>query len=868
MPVMSEWRKDWLGVKTGGGGRRAAALLIAAALGITSPDAGAVAGQDHAGMIGPKAARVVTDWTVTPTGSLTPVSPLPLRMIWAPDGTHLLLSCSAHRGYVLQVVDAAHGTLLQTTEMPKGQSLFVGLAYSRDGRRAYASGGGDDEVHVFTVAPNGSLRADGDIPISLSRSGSSTPGSAFPAGIALSTDGRFAYVVLNIAHALGIVDLSGRRLARTVPVGGYPYDVAVVRRRIVVTNWADATAEVLDERTLRRIALVPVGHHPSAIAAWGAEVAIANANDDSVSLFSIDDPQDVSTIPVGRGPLLSSSPQDLAFSGGEDRLYVALAGDNAIGVIGLDSHGGRLLGRIPTGWYPTAVRVDEHRHAVVALSAKGFGAGPNATGVYPDPARRAGPYQDEYDNAAPDRDVLSMMHGLLSRFAFPNEADLARDSQRVAGDDRPASPGQALPPAARNIEHVIYIIRENRTYDQVFGDESIGDGDPQVTLFGRDITPNAHALAERFGLFDNFYVDAEGSSDGHNWSLAANASDYTERTKDQLHRAYDFEGASEINKAPGGYLWDAAAAAAITYRDYGEWFSLSPQWGGAALRIISASTPWDGPVTTNYLTSLEPQSMFLRYGSKGSATLPAGCVFALPAQRLDDDRVSPALVGHYDTRYRAFDLRYPDVDREAEWQREFDAFVAHHDLPRLEIVRLGNDHTMGAPVGGYTPQAMVADNDLALGRLVDAVSHSPYWASTAIFVVEDDASNGADHVDAHRSPMLAISPYSARPRPAADHSFADTAALLKTIELLLGLKPMSHFDAAANPIATAFQGRFDDRPYDARPERISTTEKNEVDDAAAHASLRLDFLHPDAADPDELNAIITAAVRRSHSDPP
>ena len=824
---------------------------------------GATALRDHVGMLGAKRARLVTDWTVTPAGAATTVGPSPMRAVWAPDGEHLLVGSSGYAMSALQVVEAATGRVSQTVKLPPSQGLFLGLAYSADGRHAYAAGGGDDLLHTYTVAADGTLKSDGDISVASAgprdAAGVSLFGdvAAFPAGIAVSSDGRSLYVALNEMHALGVVDLTARKLVRTAPVGGFPYDVAVSHGRIIVTNWADASATVLDEKTLDRVGQAVTGRHPTGIAVDGRRVAIANANDDTVSLFMVDDPRHVTTIPVGHGELESSSPQDLAFSADGKRLYVALAGDNAIGVVDLAGPKGKLIGRIPTGWYPTGVRFDAKRNAILAISGKGYGSGPNATGVYPDPSRRSGPFQDGYQNADPELSVTNMMKGLVTRIPAPSAEELARATEEVRRDDRPASPGVKLPAEAAKIDHVIYIIRENRTYDQVFGDEAFADGDPEVTLFGREVTPNAHALVERFGLWDNFYVDADGSADGHNWSLAADASDYTERTMLQPGRTYDYEGASEIAKTPGKYLWDVAAEAGVSYRDYGEWYSLDRELAGNYGRAIAAGTECEGPVSTNYLGTAKTWHML-----PGPAVGP-GQVVCLPKQRLDDEKIQPRLAGHFDPKFRSWDLQYSDVDREAEWKREFDHFVAEGNLPRLEILRLGNNHTMGGALGGYTPQAMVADNDLALGRLVEAVSHSKYWESTAIFVVEDDASNGADHVDAHRSPMLVISAYGSHRAPMADHSFADTAGLLKTIEALLGLKPMSHFDAVANPMSTAFAGPFDPRPFDALPARISTTAKNTVNDAAARAARRMDFIHPDAVEPEDLNGNIAVAAKNA-----
>ncbi|HWC65018.1 MAG TPA: alkaline phosphatase family protein, partial [Thermoanaerobaculia bacterium] len=368
----------------------------------------------------------------------------------------------------------------------------------------------------------------------------------------------------------------------------------------------------------------------------------------------------------------------------------------------------------------------------------------------------------------------------------------------------PAPPREKLRPAFRKIRHIVYVIRENRTYDQVFGDDARGNGDPSLVLFGERVTPNAHALARTFSLLDNFYCNAEVSADGHNWSAAAFANDYVEKTYPDSYSgrgwAYDYDGSNPLGRPRGGYIWDAAAKAGISYRSYG-WF------------VDTASDPPS--------TSVE------------------------------------GLVGRFDPAYRGWDLSYSDLDRIEEWAREFRQFEKNGDLPRLEIVYLPNDHTAGIAPGKKTPFAMVAENDLALGRLVDAVTHSRYFADTAIFVLEDDAQSGPDHVDSHRSPVLVVSPYT--PRAAVDSRQYSTAAVLGTIEAILGLSPMSQYDAAAAPMAFEFSGPFDPAPFSATPARVPLGEKNPS--AAKGASAELDFRRPDAIPDAALNDILYRAVQ-------
>jgi hypothetical protein len=372
-----------------------------------------------------------------------------------------------------------------------------------------------------------------------------------------------------------------------------------------------------------------------------------------------------------------------------------------------------------------------------------------------------------------------------------------------------------------------------------------------LTLFPRANTPNLHALAERFALLDNFYADAEVSADGHNWTDSADASDYNEKMWPQdyspgagRNRGYDFEAGSTINLSPGGYLWDAAAKAGVSYRDYGEFYaSTSP-----TIITQTASAPCAGPVATSYV----------------GRTIPSGNVLCFSPSTIVT-ATTPNLAGHVDPQFRGYDLRYSDDDRVSEWAREFHQFVISGTLPQLEILRLPNDHTAGTRPGFPTPQAFVAQNDAAVGRVVDIVSHSSVWASTAIFVTEDDAQNGPDHVDAHRTESLVISPYTSRSYPCVDHTLYDTAAMLRTIELILGLSPLSQYDANAMPMWRAFTSAPDPGPYSAPAESIPLTQTNALSAYGAHASALMDFSREDRAPEEVLNRVIWHAIKGAYT---
>ncbi|HEY2473789.1 MAG TPA: alkaline phosphatase family protein, partial [Candidatus Cybelea sp.] len=357
--------------------------------------------------------------------------------------------------------------------------------------------------------------------------------------------------------------------------------------------------------------------------------------------------------------------------------------------------------------------------------------------------------------------------------------------------------------SSNRIKHVIYIIKENRTYDQILGDIAGGNGDPKLTFFGRTVTPNEHAIAERFGLFDNSYTSGEVSDPGHDWSDAAFANDYVERVWPAAYggRADGDDTGEGFGAAMprGGYIWDAAARAHVSFRDYGE--------------MIKAGG---------------------RFETSPEVT-------------------APTLDHRYDPKYIGWNLDYSDLDRYTEWKREFDQFIARGNLPQFEYLWLPNDHTSGSKPGKLTPAAYIAQNDYAVGRVVDAISHSPVWRSSAIFIIEDDSQDGADHVSAQRTTMYVASPYTAG---GVRHEHYTTQSILRTIESILGIPPLSTYDAMAVPLYAAFTTRADLRPYVAIHPKIDITARNRKTAYAATLSTALDFSRPDATPPGVLREII------------
>jgi YVTN family beta-propeller protein len=586
-----------------------------------------------------------------------------------------------------------------------------------------------------------------------------------------------------------------------------------------VSNWGEQSVSVVETASASLRRTIPVGTHPSALALSPSrgELYVANTDSDTISVIDTTVEAVKRTINLAPYPdaRQGSSPNALAISG--DRLYVANAGNNDVAVVQLGSED-VLAGLIPTAWYPAAIAVAPDGSELYIANAKGLGAGPNADGPSP------------YRNDTPATQfVASMALGTLSIVPAPTQDELDRYTARVVAnngfDERgqvhvAAAPAQQVIPRRPGdpspIKHVIYVIKENRTYDQILGSLGKGNGDPTLNLFDDSSAPNTRELARRFVTLDNFYADAEVSADGWSWSTAASANTYVQKTwpasYSARNRPYDFEATTPA-AAPGddpdrAYLWDRLDQAGIAFRSYGIW-------------IVGDGTV--APIARN-------------------------------------------LSRHTYLSYPGYDPYTSDQTRIDEWLAEFSQFAQDGSLPTVELVRLPNDHTFGTRPGVPTPRAYIADNDLALGRLVEAVSTSPYWAESAIFVVEDDAQNGADHVDAHRTVALVISPYTQTGR--VDSTFYSSSSMLRTIELIVGLPPMTQFDAAATPMLASFTDTADSRPYSALVPAQPLDELNAIDAPMAAESLAMDFSAEDRAPDEALNAAIWKSVHGSSSQMP
>jgi YVTN family beta-propeller protein len=757
-------------------------------------------------------------WSLKPAGRQVRLGDLPVQIAVHPTEPVLAILHAGYGEHEVVTASATTGKIIGRVSFP---SSFSGLVWSGDGKRLFVGGGFDDKIYRFECA-DGLLSKKTVFGYPSGGGGN----GRVPAGLALSKDGKTLYVAAAFGQSVGRFDAESGVFRDEVALdgGGHPYGLALdeTHNRLYVSLWSKARVAVVDTQTFTIHTQWATQEHPNEmlLAHAGKILFVANANRNTVTVIDTEAGKAIETIGTAIDPKAppGSTPSSLALSPDESLLLVSNANTNNLAVVNVKDPGGSApLGFIPTGWYPTSVRLSRDGKTIFVANGKGGTSRANRDGPRPGFAGGRNPLQ-EY--------IGGLFPGTLSVISMPAPRQMAGYSQTVyecsplkQGDPNAVTgaapaPGHPIPAkvgALSPIRYVLYIIKENRTYDQVFGDMKQGNGDANLCLFPESITPNHHALASEFVLLDNFYVESEVSADGHEWTMGAYATDFVERLWPLGYRGdrrvpYPAEGAQDEAARPaGGYLWDKAAAKGVSYRSYGEFVE-------------------------NGRTAREP----------GTAKVKA-------------------LEGHFDPMFRGFDMDYPDVKRAERFLEELAGFEKAGEMPQLSVIRLPNDHTSGTSPGRYTVPACVGDNDLALGQLVEGLSKSRFWKQMAIFVVEDDAQNGSDHVDAHRTVALAISPYIKR--HSVDSTRYSTSSMLRTMELILGLEPMSQFDAAARPMYNSFTATADYSPYVHRPAKVDIKAKNTRNAPMAEVSARLDLEVEDRADDLLFNEIIWKAVK-------
>jgi DNA-binding beta-propeller fold protein YncE len=808
-----------------------------------------------------------------------------------------------------------------STERSTHQSYFIGLAFSSDGRHLYASMGSITDptgenppntgngiaVYKFAdgqVTPESFIKiapqpiAEGkEVAFELRKTpeGTAIP---YPAGFAVlpNAAGDRLLIANNLSdNAIVLDSRSGKILqsfdlsrSRYMP-SAYPYGVVVNKQatKAWVSLWNGSEVAELDlnsgkvARWLRLLgssSSITPSAHPSAMLLSPNEdtlyVAMSNAEAVMAVDLRVGLPLHIYSTNFSENEAPGSAVIALALTADGKRLYAAIPSLDAIALFETqyDEHPydsaelERPIGFIPTEWYPSALAIADND--LLIATAKGEGSGPNKmkAKVQIGPYHRDNPY------------IATLIGGSIQRLKLTDiDKNVEAYTRQVEEDNLLKSdPGKIEFAVGKNpIRHVIYVLKENRTYDQILGDLPAGDGDRSLTMYGKNITPNEHKLALQFGVLDNFYDSGEVSGDGHLWSTAATTSDYNEKTWPIAYRGkertYDFmgdvagafpleQGIPDVDDPATGFLWDNLAKNRLSYRIYGE-FVAAVWCKNEKAEAATGGTPSASSETCPVAEIKPGDPLPANVGNPRGG--PSPWPWVIPQMK----RMRPAkaaLRDHYDPQFPDFNTDYPDQLRADEFLREFDGFVkakgTAQELPQFTLLYLPNDHTGGTRPGKATPQASVADNDLALGRVVDAVSHSPYWDDTAIFVVEDDAQNGADHVDAHRSIALVISKYAPRtPQAFVAHNFYTTVSMIHTMETLLGLPPMNVFDAHAPLMAPLFSGPGTQPPYPVDDKNLRSGliyKVNGRNAPGAKESAKMNFSRPDAIDTKKLNAIL------------
>jgi len=809
---------------------------------------------------GNPAQRVVTGKFISAPEDQTEVGSEPINLVQSPDGRFIVATNVGFREQ-LSVLDAKTGKLVSRKEFlargRQNKGLYYGLAFRQDGARTilYASQGAEDLVGVYELSEDGTLKE-------LPKLADKAPaGAGIPhhvTGLALSADGQTLYAVNNQSNdkngfsgSVSLIDVTGAKPNRDIKLGAFPYDVAAITKgdnagkRLFVSCERDGLVQAVDTET-GKVEDIRAGGGTTSLLLNREQTRLyaTNSLGDTLTVIDTASNKVLETILLRQGDLRGlpgASPLGMAFGADESKLFVALADMNAVAVVDLANH--RVDGLIEAGWYPTSVCVSADGQRLFVANAKGVQVrNPNDVKV------------KNWDQYAPN-----ILEGTVSM--QPIDAllkDLPNSTKRVLTNN--LSSDHIADNLAKNfrhpaIKHVIYVIKENRTYDQVFGDIPNGNGDEKICLFPKAVTPNQHALAQRFELLDNFYVCAEVSEDGWVWSTSGMANAYVERNVPYNYsrrgRSYDTEGGNngtpvdlrglrDMSSIPNGTLWDQAAKKNISYRDYGFFVS-----GGKEEKKASGL-------------------------------------------KEDDDEEAPTqkvLLGHTCFDFKQFDLTYPDSEaykklglkpwpsqttsfgahkdssRMGTFRREFEEFEKNGNLPGLVLMRLPRNHTAGTSEGESTPRACVADNDYAVGELVDMVSHSRFWKDTMICVLEDDAQAGFDHIDCHRSPALVISPYVERGK--VDSRFYNTDSMLRTMEIALGIPAHNQYIAAASPIDVFTREEKNAEPYDAiLPDKDIVGGFNRGDAYRSEDSRKLISLYRENSAPDvELNDILWGSMK-------
>ena len=760
-----------------------------------------------------KSVRLPNGWHLTPVGKSLPLGDLPLNLVVSPTKKYLAVTNNGQSVQSIQLIDVKTQKVLHSKVIPKS---WFGLCFSADEKFLYASGGNDNRILKYAISNNKLVLSD-----SITLGGKSHLVS--PAGIAIDDKRNLLYVVTKEDNSLYIVDLAGKSTKKKLKIGAEGFTCLLSRdkKELYISVWGGDKVLVLNTDTQTFIDSVAVGDNPNDmfLSKSGQHLYVANANDNSVSVLDIKARKQLEVLNAALYPDApsGSTSNSVALSGDEKTLYIANADNNCLAVYDVAKPGfSKSKGFIPAGWYPTSVKVIGN--TIYVANGKGFSSQANPYG--PNPARTREDVIFQKGDTTKPREVQyigGLFKGTLSIIPTPSEKQLAAYSQ-IVYENTPynkdkeklavGEPGNPIPMKVGDpspIKYVFYIIKENRTYDQVLGDVKEGNGDTSLVLFGEHVTPNQHKLVKEFVLLDNFYVDGEVSADGHNWSLGAYATDFLEKTWPTSYGGrgggYYAEGNREIANNKGGFFWDLCKRNNVSYRTYGEF-------------------------ADDYKPNI------------------------------------PVLQGHFCPYYTSWDQSVRDTTRVSQWKRDFDSLLAIGKVPQFNSLRIINDHTEGLRKGRPTPFAHAADNDLAIGLFVEYLSKTPIWKESVVFIVEDDAQNGPDHVDAHRTTAYVAGGYVKR--NFVDHTMYSTSSMLRTMELILGMPPMTQYDAAAMPMYKCFSATPDVSPFVSVPNRVDLNDKNVAINEWQQRSEKFNLTKEDAVPDLEFNIVLWHGIKGSH----
>lgn len=753
-------------------------------------------------------------WSLSPAGRSIELGDLPLNIAVSKSEKWMAVTNNGQGIQTLQLINPKTEVVLDQVEIPKS---FYGLKFSRNDKFLYASGGNDNWILKYELLDN-KLKIRDTLFL-----GKVWPEKISPVGLEIDDERNLLYVVTKENNSLYVIDLLSKKVIhqQNIKNEGYTCVLSPDKKTLYISLWGGKKVAFFDTERKSIIATVDVSYNPNELILnkSGNILYVANSQDNSVSVIDVKERKVIEVLDAALYPNspTGSTTNGLALSKDEKSLYIANADNNCLAVFNVSQKGKSVSrGFIPVGWFPTSVRLVGNK--LFVSNGKGFSSFANPLG--PQPVRKdvkSESHKGELPQANNRLQYIgNLMKGTMSVIDEPSTSELEIYSKNVFmnspynKDKELVADGESDNPIPKKvgdpspIKYVFYVIKENRTYDQVFGDIKEGNGDSTLTLFGEKYTPNQHKLAREYVLLDNFYVDAEVSADGHNWSVGAYATDFLEKTWPTSYGRRggqnDGSGRRTVANNKDGFIWDVCKRENVSFRTYGV------------------------------------------FADNDKGNIPV----------LDREHVCASFTGYYNQTVK-------DIERFEQWKADFDGLIAKNAVPQLSTIRLGADHTQGLAIGKPTPYACVADNDLAVGKLVEHISNSPIWSQSAIFILEDDAQNGPDHVDAHRSIAMLVSPYVKRNYH--DNTMYSTSGMLRTMELILGLPPMSQYDAAAMPMFRSFTNRTDLSPFKSVPAQIDLDETNKIASKWSKISESFDFAEVDKNDDKLFNEVLWKGLK-------